>query len=520
MKTKPHPRGTHREQPVYIACYTDHPVARYNNNPLIRALTPLPSHLELQARLTKLPAYGEGERELDRSLKVMRLQELFRFYVGLPRVVELMEMLHTMICEGYMGREPFSPEDHARRQALYERQQRGELFDIEDVENGAEFTAALIGIPGIGKSQAIKRASKPYRRVIYHPELHIYQIPALLIEMPYKGVSVNTLAHSIIRALDKAFPQGKYYETYLAGRENAEVLFMDAVQLMQAHYVGILLVDESQNKDYRSRGDDRKPSKAVKGQTPLTTLLITATNESQIPMLMSGTPELRDILAARMSMLRRIVGRGMRVWKPLTLPKKNKAGEVVNMGEFDVVLQLLWDYQWTKTPFELTPRLRNIFYYYTQGISDIVVKLFHDIQLRAIRDGGEEIVDEDLVHDVANEELAALTELTGDMRNMNYDRTGRSADLAAYLRIDPHEMNFDRQEAQSGLVVAPEEDPEDGFDDDDFEAPADAAQEPVEVPTGPKARRPRQRRAKTGDESAPSAPAIEPVDDLGNALDD
>ena len=79
-------------------------------------------------------------------------------------------------------------------------------------------------------------------------------------------------------------------------------------------------------------------------------------------------------------MLRRIVGRGMRVWKPLSLPKTKD-----DLGEFDVFLQLLWDLQWTKTPFELTRSMRNIFYYYTQGISDIIIKLFHDVQLRAIR---------------------------------------------------------------------------------------------------------------------------------------
>lgn len=516
MKVKPHPGGSRREQPVFTAHYFDHPIVRYNSNPLIRALRPLPDHLELQSRLTKLPAYAKTERKLDRAMKIARLQELQRdFYIAFPRVVELMEMLHYMICEGYVSRAPFSVEDHAKRQQLYERQESGEFFEMDDADISSEFTAALIGIPGIGKSKALKRVSAPYRRVIYHPELNIYQIPALLIEMPYKGVSVNTLAHAIIRAIDKVFPQGNYYQTYLSGRENAEVLFMDAIQLMQTHYVGVLLVDESQNKEYRTPSS-RVPSKPVRGQTPLTTLLLTGTNESGIPMLMCGTPELRDILGSRMSMLRRMVGRGMRTWKPLSLPTTGADGEEL-MGEFDVFLNLLWDYQWTKTPFELTRGIRNTFYYYTQGISDVIVKLFHDLQLRAIRNGGEELLTEELVHAVAQEELGALTELTRAMCDMDYDRTGQAADLAAYLRIDPHEMTFDRQQAQEGLVDTPGDEPED--EDDELELPADAAGEPVEVQTGPKAKKPRTPRNKLPSE-VPSPPSIAPVGDLGAALDD
>jgi hypothetical protein len=511
----------HRQQTIYTACYANHPLPRYNANPLIRALSPLPSYADLQLGLTKLPEFDESERELDRNTKLLHLQQLFRIYVGLPRVVELMETMHSMICEGYMGRQPFTAEDHARRQSLYELQQGGAFFNTEDVEeNGAEFTAALIGIPGIGKSQAIKRASRPYRKVIYHPELNIYQIPALLIEMPYKGVSVNALAQAIIRALDQAFPQGRYCETYLRSAVNAEVLFMEAVALMQAHYVGILLVDESQNKDYRTdaRGSQRHaPSKATTGQTPLTTLLLTATNASQIPMLMSGTPELRDMLGARMSMLRRIVGRGMQVWKPLSLPSKEDPH-----GEFRVFLELIWRFQWTKTPFELTRPMHNIFYFYSQGITDVVIKLFHDIQLRAIRNGGDEIVDEDLVHDVAREELGALTEVTRAMRDMDYDKTGRIADLAAYLRIDPYKVGFQRGQTQENLQNAIEVEPTEVLPQVVSDSGEEAATtEPSEVPIGPQVARARRSRAKPRKTARPDLPPpnIEPIGDISEAFD-
>lgn len=501
-----------RPQPIYTAEYRDHPVAKYNKNPLIRALPVLPDHLTLQSAFTRLPDFSPEERTANREEKVLKLQQLFRFYIALPRVVELSETLHGMICEGYAGQVPFSQADNSRRLNHYELQKSGEFYQDDDTENGSEFTAALIGIPGSGKSKALMRVSAPYRRVIYHPELDIYQIPALLIEMPYKGISVNALAQAIIRALDKAFPQGDYYRIYLTAKVNAEVLFMDAVSLMQTHYVGALLVDESQNRDYQSR----VPAKAVRGQSPLTTLLITATNRSNIPMLMVGTPELNDILGQRMSMLRRTVGRGMRVWKPLSLPTTNRSGDVIDMGEFDVFLQVLWDYQWTKTPFEMTQRMRNIFYYYTQGVPDIIIKLFHDTQLRAIRNGGDEVVSEELIHDVANNELAPMTELTRAMRDMDYERTGRSADLAAYLRLDPHELTFDRKRAQSLEVAEAEDDPiaEEHLGADAMRA---RAEESVQAPQAKK--KAKSRKMSNEERSANNIDLIQPVSDLNQSLE-
>lgn len=501
-------------QKIYTAEYRNHPVEKYNSNPLIRALPVLPDVAKLAAIYTRFPDYSDVERNEDRSVKVLKLQQLFRFYVALPRVVELSETLHAMICEGYVGRAPFSREDNDRRLKHYELQTSGEFYETDDSENGAEFTGALIGIPGSGKSKALMRVSAPYRRVIYHPDLDIYQIPALLIEMPYKGISINALAQGIIRAIDRAFPQGDYYRIYLTGKMNAEVLFMDAVALMQTHYVGALLVDESQNRDYQSTS--RSASKAVRGQTPLTTLLITATNQSRIPMLMVGTPELQDTLGERMSMLRRTVGRGLKVWKPLSLPTTTQDGEVVLLGEFDVLLQMLWDFQWTRTPFELTPRIRNIFYFFTQGIPDVMVKLFHDVQLRAIRNGGDELVTEELIHDVANNELRAMTEVTRAMRKMDYERSGRMSDLAAYLKIDPHEITFDRASLQNVGPEAPEQEPENL--EEETAPNAESVEETAQAPVEQETHKPK-RKSKKSVSDGKKIESIQPIGDLDSALD-
>jgi hypothetical protein len=504
-----------------IARYRDLPLERLNANPLIRALPAMPDKPQLQKLLTRVPKFTEEDRLADPSVKEHRLQELFRLYIGLPRVADLASSLYTMMCEGYIGRVPDSLEDHEARQRLYERRQEGEFFDDEEIENGAEFTAALVGIPGIGKTKAMKRATAPFRCVIYHPELDIHQIPVLYVQMPYKGVSVNALANAIIRGLHNMFPQGNYYDTYLAHRSDAEERFMDAVDLLTAHYVGLLIVDESQNRDHLAKNASRELSAAVRGQTPLMTMLINATNELKVPMLLCGTPELNDIYGERMSLVRRKVGRGMKPWGPLTLPKM-RDGKVVYVGEFDIFLKILWRCQVTKTPFALTPEIRNTFYFYTQGISDIVIKLFHDVQLRAVRDGGDEIVDLALVHDVANTELKAMSKLTKAMRKKDTFLAAQASDLAAYLDMDPWELTFGQ--ARPDTDEFPEEPPQADDEEDYSKEAEEAAKAPKEVVTGRKksvrsGKKPEPpKRADHEDDNSPTEgvapPSIKPVGGL------
>jgi hypothetical protein len=46
------------------------------------------------------------------------------------------------------------------------------------------------------------------------------------------------------------------------------------------------------------------------------------------------------------------------------------------ISEWYAFTNKLWQYQWVQQPAELTDELRNTWYYYTQGIPDLVVKLF------------------------------------------------------------------------------------------------------------------------------------------------
>lgn len=428
------------QYPEILAEKWEHPIARYNSNPLITALRPLPDDEQLQTALSHLPEFEDSDRNAPAGLRIQLLEELTSFYLCLPRVVDAMQAIHAMIFQSYLRRAPLSTEDALIRQKLYQSASFSDLFGKVQHTITGEFVAALLGIPGGGKSQAVLRSTAHLRCVIYHEELDIYQIPVLIIEMPYQGSSVVTLAYAIIHALNSAFPSGNYVEIYLKRYPNAEALLIDALSLLRIHYVGMLIVDEGQNTNYIKYSQ----SKAIKSdaQTPLASLLITATNAIKVPLLFCATPELRDTLSGRLSMKRRTAGRGLSDWGPLSLGTIDGSGKRI-LGEFEVFLQTLWKYQLTKVFTEFTQEISNAFYLHTLGIPDLIVKLFHSVQRRAIRHTDSEIISLELIHEVARSEFADLSEFMDDIRNRNISRISAVSDIAAYMRIKPHAAFMD-----------------------------------------------------------------------------
>lgn len=452
--------------PCVRADYVPHKLARYADNRLIGALRFPDKRKALKAALTNLPTFDVSQRELDRPMRRLLVKQLGRFFLGLDRTAELSENVHGNILEGYVGREPHTASANARLRQLYEAQKTGEFCALGSNSNTAQFSCALIGTPGVGKSAALARVAELYPPLIHHPELDLWQIPVLSIEMAYNGMSQGTLAHAIIRAIAKRFPPGDYERLYLKSRANSEQLLLAAFALMHVHAVGALFVDEAQNRDYNAETDEdpeeiSRVRKYKVSQSPLITLLITASNRMQVPLLMSGTAELRDVMGKRLSKVRRMVGEGMRPWGPLSVVPSRTSPH----SDYDLFMNVLWAYNWLQNP-PAYPEMRSLFHYYTFGIPDFIVKLFKAVQWRALEDGLETF-DAALVHQVANEELGAITRITRKMHKARTDLAARAelsmvADIAAEFGLSPLAENFERvgsslEEAVREAAEAPKE---------------------------------------------------------------
>jgi hypothetical protein len=112
---------------------------------------------------------------------------------------------------------------------------------------------------------------------------------------------------------------------------------------------------------------------------------------------------------------------GMKRWdrmvnlKPITTID----GGIVEEGEWRLFLRALWHYQWTKKEAPLDEDMINTMYEYSQGITDIAVKLFMVAQWRAIA-SGTELITAPLIADVAKNELKAVYPVIQAFRLNNF----------------------------------------------------------------------------------------------------
>lgn len=403
-QTTPSP-ATSKKFDYSVANYQPHPLSRFSGHRLISALRPFPkTRRELKSLLNNLPDYSPEQRMYPRALRKMQLAQLLRVFAALSRNCELAEYMYAMICEGYVAREPHSAKSNEILQGLHECTSLEQFSARKRVANTAQFCSALTGMPGSGKSSTLAHiVASLYEPIIYHPDINVWQIPVLSIEMAYDGASQATLAHAIISAIDKIYPVGDYARLYLRPRMNAEERLLAAFTLIHIHCVGMVIVDEAQNRDYTAdKGAGARKRKL--GQAPLSTLLITASNRLEVPLLLVGTAELEESIGNRLSKVRRLAG--LPHWGPLSLEATKKGP-----SEYYVFLSLLWQYQWLQEPPELTDRIYNLFHYYTAGVPDFVVKLFYYVQWDCLQ-AEEETFDEETIHRVAHKRMASIAKVT------------------------------------------------------------------------------------------------------------
>jgi hypothetical protein len=384
---------------VVDAVYRVEPNPAYANNPFVRALPALPDDLQLQAALANLPKFDPSWRSLSKAERIQRLDILRTLVIPIPRLVKLARSMIKMMVTGYGPRAPFSVEDATTQRKLYEAQQSGSFVSVRSEQKAAQHSMALIGSSGCGKSYSMRTIASLFPSVIYHPELGKWQIPFIFIEMSYDGESLHTLASALFTELDRLLPGAGYYDLYIERRMNAEQQLTKALALCHEHGVGLIVVDEAQNE--RSIGnDDTAKTRAArvradlnsKRESPLTKLLITASNITHVPLVFTGTLELKRKAQMRFSTSRRMAGRGSDQWLPFAEPLRTADGSMSKaISEFDAMMTILFRYQFLREPITYNIEWSDKFFDKTQGIPDIMVKLFEACQEAAISSGAETI---------------------------------------------------------------------------------------------------------------------------------
>ena len=393
-----------------VAVYQTAKLSAYQGNPLIEALPPLNSFLNDSSalkgslRCTIEDIHLNG---VERAHCICRIID--DFFQPLSQHIQLHERLSLMIRGGYVGRNPETGDWAKHIQNGYERVISGDLKAIKftDVNSTAQ-SMTLIGCSGNGKTTAMKQLLSLYPQVIYHPDRNFEQVVYLKIDCSHDG-SLKELCLNFFRAMDRALGTTNYQKQYSTSkRPSIETLLAAMAQVANSHAVGVLIIDEIQHLS-RSRSG---------GSEKMLNFFVTLVNTIGLPVILVGTPRAREIFEADMRSARRGSGLGAIFWDPMEEGREWKA-----------LTDKLWSLQRLQKRDEvLSDEIRALWYDLSQGVLDIVVKLFVLCQLRAIATRVERITPK-LMQQVYQDELKPVHPMLAALRSGDVEEMIKFSDL-------------------------------------------------------------------------------------------
>ena len=373
-----------------VAEYKDPGLPEYADNPLIAALPEIMSREKAIEALTKRPTFQREEINLDGHIRVHAIDRLTRdFFVPQVRHIELVRKITQMIRKSYLGRNPKTAAFKRKLNANRDTLQKQVLTSyVHDVVNSPASSMTISGISGAGKSTATNIILNTYPRVLYHADYHLLQVPWIKVDCPYDG-SLSEFCQSFFIALDKRL-DANYRQKYTSGRPSIGKMIADVADLCLIHAIGLVVIDEFQHMNLAKSGGEKK----------MINFLVTLVNVVEVSVLLIGTPKALTLFTGEFRQARRASGEGSMVWD--RLPSDRSWEEFLNE---------LWPYQWLKSPQERDELITNKLYELSQGVPDIIVKLFCLAQARVIQladDPRDEYLTVELLEDVFEDEFSIV----------------------------------------------------------------------------------------------------------------
>lgn len=388
----------------------------HRDNPFIAALPPLMAEREVIASLSEEPRFDLRERTYPDHLRLACIMRLNKHYFKpLGRHLTLEKRLAHLLYQGYDGR---NISDGSYHQHLRDNHERVLNRDLSACRNPAPSTASalsLVGCSGIGKTETINRILCRYKQVVEHDAPYSFQqVVWLKLECPHMG-SAKQLCLDFFDSMDSLLGT-KYFRQFQRG--NLDLLSSQMGRVASQHGLGLLVIDELQHL-ISGKGKDREQ---------LLNLLLALINKIGVPMLLVGTLAAVPLLNDTVRNARRASGLGSLIWERLD-----------RQDGWDYFISDLWRFQWTRQPTELTLEIIDCLYEETQGIIDLVVKLFILAQFFAIelsaqkpQTHGSEQLSVKLLRHVAKENFKLLERMLTALKRGDREEIARYDDIRPF----------------------------------------------------------------------------------------
>lgn len=393
--------------------YSEQFLKEYMNNPLIEALPPIFSYEQSEELLHLYPEYNPKERELDAHYRYHCVQRLFRYFQPLGKHLDIEQKISRVIRQGYISRNPLMPEYASDMQKIYKMIKQGNYkFDNCTLSPTTSSGFTIIGFSGVGKTKTVERILALYPQIIVHSEykhqdINQYQLAWLKLDCPFDG-SVKGLCVNFFQEIDRLLGDDSYNK-FAAGRNTTtDTMIPRMAQISRRHSLGVLVIDEIQHLSVAKSG----------GQEKMLNFFVTLVNTIGIPVILIGTSKALPILQGEFRQAKRGSGQqGDVIWE--NMPKNE---------HWELLIEGMWQYQWTEREFELTRELMDVLYDESQGIIDIAVKLYAMAQIRAIATG-KEIITPAIIKQVAEDNLKLIRPMLLALKSGNKREIAKYGDI-------------------------------------------------------------------------------------------
>lgn len=418
-----------KEELFKQAVYREQLVEEYRNNPFIEALPDILSIEEVIDKLSFFPKFIEEEKNLDSHIRLHLVQRLYEYFQPLPIHIDIENKISRIIRQGYISRNPISKNYTL---SLNSGAKSIENKNINYFYNDYKTTAlglSVIGVSGMGKTTTINKILSNYPQVIVHSSyknipLSLYQVVWMKLDCPHDG-SLKGLCLEFFRKVDELI-NTNYFLKYGQGRYAVNVLLPVMGQVARNIGLGILIIDEIQHLNLAKS----------QGAESMLNYFVTLVNTIGIPVILVGTLKSINILQSQFRQARRGSGQGDIIWERM---KNDKMWELLIEG--------MWKYQWTKKRVELNDKYLDLLYEESQGIIDIVVKLFILSQIKAISTG-KEVITPEIIKKVSNENLKMIKPAieaikSGDIKKIaKYEDLYTPIDVSNFIMKNEQEINL------------------------------------------------------------------------------
>ncbi|WP_405026487.1 ATP-binding protein [Lysinibacillus boronitolerans] len=410
------------------ASYNEFPLEEYNNNPFIQTLPPLMDKQTIIKKLMLPIPFKEEERNLDSSYRLHMVYRLYKLFQPLPIHIDIWNMVFSLIYQGYVARNPFDA-DYRRYVNQTGKQIINRTFDINTRTNfrTTASCATLIGYSGMGKSSSTNRILSQIPQVIVHnryngQHFNQIQLTHLTLQTPHNS-SLKSLTLQFFMKVDELLGTNTF-QKHVSRNLSTDAMLPLMGQVAQNLGIGLLCLDEIQHIQPR-------------GLQQMMNYFVTLMNSFGVPILFIGTPASYAIFQQEFRISRRVSGNGQILWN--------------NMGdnkEFRFFLESIWKYQWNRKVVPLTEEMVKVFYEETQGISDLILKLFINVQKECITNGKEEFT-VGMVKKVAKEQFKLMKPMIEAIKSKNPYKIAQFEDLR---RLELTDISVPRKEKSTSTI--------------------------------------------------------------------